>query len=251
MQHWKKNGKNLRKYRHGSWRKSETKMKRSLKQGIRVMLYTLRRSWTFVIKSSEVEPQFQKYKGRVVLRGDIVRSIYWTKIISFTSDGCKSDWRKIKATRMRRTSSRCSICLHPGQNGRCTIFIKDPKVWMFRYLDTSTKQQNGQNHGPVWKIQLFLLSELCTVILQQDYYGKGNSRKFYSNTVGKSSKLGMCFVNGEKGLFLSMCVDDIKLAGKKRSIDPMWKVLNKEVDLREPTSFLWSCILGLHSKNVE
>ena len=35
-----------------------------------------------------------------------------------------------------------------------------------------------------------------------------------------------------------MYVDDIKVAGKKQNIDPMWKVLNKEVDLGEPTSFL-------------
>ena len=35
-----------------------------------------------------------------------------------------------------------------------------------------------------------------------------------------------------------MYVDDIKLAGKKQNLDPMWKVLNKEVDLGEPTSFL-------------
>ena len=34
-----------------------------------------------------------------------------------------------------------------------------------------------------------------------------------------------------------MYVDDIKLAGKKQNINPMWKVLNKEVDLGEPTSF--------------
>ena len=33
-------------------------------------------------------------------------------------------------------------------------------------------------------------------------------------------------------------MDDITLAGKKQNIDPMWKVLNKEVDLGEPTSFL-------------
>ena len=46
------------------------------------------------------------------------------------------------------------------------------------------------------------------------------------------------FVHREKGLFLSVYVDDIKLAGKKHNIDPMWKVLNKEVDLGEPTSFL-------------
>ena len=41
-----------------------------------------------------------------------------------------------------------------------------------------------------------------------------------------------------KKLFLSVYVDDIKLAGKKRNINPMWKVLNNEVDLGEPTSFL-------------
>ena len=35
-----------------------------------------------------------------------------------------------------------------------------------------------------------------------------------------------------------MYVDDIKLAGKKQNMDPMWKLLNKEVDLGEPTSFL-------------
>ena len=28
------------------------------------------------------------------------------------------------------------------------------------------------------------------------------------------------------------------MAGKKQNLDPMWKVLNKEVDLGEPTSFL-------------
>ena len=39
-------------------------------------------------------------------------------------------------------------------------------------------------------------------------------------------------------LFLSVYVDDIKLVGKKQNIDLMWKVLNNEVDLGEPTSFL-------------
>ena len=54
----------------------------------------------------------------------------------------------------------------------------------------------------------------------------------------------------EKGLFLSVYVDDIKLAGKKQNLVPMWKVLNKEVDFGEPTSFLESCALGLHSKTM-
>ena len=52
------------------------------------------------------------------------------------------------------------------------------------------------------------------------------------------------FVHREKGLFLSVYVDVIKLVGKKQNLDPMWKVLNKEVDLGEPTSFLDHVYLG-------
>ena len=46
------------------------------------------------------------------------------------------------------------------------------------------------------------------------------------------------FVHRQKGLFLSVYVNDIKLTGRQQISDPMWKVLNKEVDLGEPTSFL-------------
>ena len=54
----------------------------------------------------------------------------------------------------------------------------------------------------------------------------------------KVSNWECLFVHREKGLFFSVHVDDIKLAGKKQNINPMWKVLNKEVDSGEPTSFL-------------
>ena len=59
------------------------------------------------------------------------------------------------------------------------------------------------------------------------------------------------FVHCEKGLFLSVCVDDIKLAGKKQNIDPMWIVRNKEVDLGEPTSFLDHVYLGCTQRQCE
>ena len=55
--------------------------------------------------------------------------------------------------------------------------LKIPKIGMSRHLDSSTTTQNGLNHGPVWKIQSFLLNGICTVIVWKDYYGKGNLRK--------------------------------------------------------------------------
>ena len=48
-----------------------------------------------------------------------------------------------------------------------------------------------------------------------------------------------------------MYVDDIKLAGKKQYIDPMWKVLNKEGDLGEPTSFFDHVYLGCTQRQCD
>ena len=51
-------------------------------------------------------------------------------------------------------------------------------------------------------------------------------------------------VNRARGLFLSVYVDDIKLAGNTENIEPTWKILIKDVDLGEPTSFLDHVYLG-------
>ena len=46
------------------------------------------------------------------------------------------------------------------------------------------------------------------------------------------------FVHRKQELFLSVCVDDKKVAGMKQNMAPMWKKLMKNVDLDEPTSFV-------------
>ena len=59
------------------------------------------------------------------------------------------------------------------------------------------------------------------------------------------------FVHCEKGLFLSVYVDDIKLAGKKQNNDPMRKILMKDVDLGEPTSLLDHVYLGCTQRECQ
>ena len=66
----------------------------------------------------------------------------------------------------------------------------------------------------------------------------------------KVSNWECLFVHREKGLFLSVYVDDIELAGKKQNLDPMWKVPNKEVDLGEPASFVDHVHLGCTQKTM-
>ena len=117
----------------------------------------------------------------------------------------------------------------------------------FVYHDT-----NGQNHGPVWKTQSFFLKGICTVILWQDYCGKGNLRKSYWNMAGRKFQIGkVSLFIVKKRLFLSVYVDDKKLGGKKQNLGPMWKVLNKEVDLGEPTSSLDHVYVGCTQDNAK
>ena len=69
---------------------------------------------------------------------------------------------------------------------------------------------------------------------------------------GRKFQIGNAYLyTSEMGLFISVYVDDIKLAGKKQHIDPIWKVLNKEVDLGEPTSFLEHVYLRCTQRQCE
>ena len=67
----------------------------------------------------------------------------------------------------------------------------------------------------------------------------------------KVSNWECLFVHLEKGFFLSVCVDDINVAGKKQIFNPMWKLQNNEVDFGEPTSFLDHVYLGRTQRQCE
>ena len=45
------------------------------------------------------------------------------------------------------------------------------------------------------------------------------------------------FVHRKQGLFLSVYVDAIRMAGNMQNMAPMWKKMMKNVDIDEPTSF--------------
>ena len=166
-QQWRK-AEDSSKYRHGSWRRSETKKRWSMKAEKLVHFASLMDLCH--LKNSELEQKLQKYKDRVVLRGDIVKddsgsyAVFEAGIISIFKDGCRSNGY-YRSTR----SSRRSIRLHACQNGRCTDVIEQfqsQNVQRFGYVYRST---NDPNHGPVWQTQSFLLKGICTVIFWQDY----------------------------------------------------------------------------------
>ena len=188
-----------------------------------------------------------KHKGWVVLRGDTVKDdpgsyAVFTEQGSSASqnDGYKSNGYHVHIARLRRRSSWRSIGLHPGQCGRRTIIIENSQIGMSRHMDSSTTTTSGQNHGPAGKTQSFLLSEICTVILWQDYHGKGNLRKSYWNTVGKRFRIGNAYSLTEKRDYSHQC----KNGWKETENRPDVESTHEDVDLGEPTWFLHRVQLG-------
>ena len=98
-----------------------------------------------------MEPQKQKYKGRVVLRGNIVKDDSGSYAV-FTEQGSSAS--QMTAAKAMDIASRLSGCAGQGvdavsahtqvKNGRCTDVIENSKVRMSRHLDTSTTTQMAQ-----------------------------------------------------------------------------------------------------------
>ena len=137
------------------------------------------------LKNAELETKHQKYKGRVVLRGDIVKDVSGSYAV-FTEQGSSAS--QMTAAKIMDIISRLLGCDGQAADAvsACTqvkmedahklLKIQNRSVQIFGFVYHDT---NGQNHGPVWKTQSFFLSEICTVILWQDCCGKGNLRRAY------------------------------------------------------------------------
>ena len=139
------------------------------------------------LKNADLEAKHQKYKGRVVFRGDIVKDDSGFCAV-FTEQGSSAS--QMTAAKIMDIISRLPGCDGQSRGRSICLFtqvkmedahklLKIPKIGVSRHFGFVYFDANGQNHGPVWKIQSFLLNEICMVILWQDYYGKGSLRKSY------------------------------------------------------------------------
>ena len=88
-------------------------------------------------------------------------SVYWTRIVCFSDDSCKSNGRHCETPWLCRTSRRRSIC------------------------DTSDR-----NPGQAVKTQWFLLNEICADIHLQASCGEDNLRRFYWDLEGNRFRIG-------------------------------------------------------------
>ena len=210
------------------------------------------------LNNAELEAKHQKYKGRVVLRGDIVKddsesyAVFTEQGASASQIDCrKSNGDQSKVTRMRRTSSWCSTCLHSSKNGRCSQIIENSRIGMSRHSDSSTTTQMAWIIFQYGRPSRSSWAESVRSSFGRTVVGKAIWENPIEVRLGVGFQLGMFICTQWKWLFLSVYVDDITLAGKKQNVNPMWKVQNKEVDLGQPTSFLDHVYLGCTQRPCE
>ena len=208
------------------------------------------------LKNGQLEAKHQKYKGRVVLLGDIVKDDSGSYAV-FTEQGSSAS--QMTAAKIMDIISRLPGCdgqaagavsaLYPGENGRCSQIIENSKIGVSSWIRVPRHKWPkswSSMEDPVVPLERNLYGRPLAGLLWERQFEKVLLKYGWEKVpIGNARSYTV-----KKGLFLSVYVDDTKLAGKEQNLDPMWKVLNKEVDLGEPTSFLDHEKLGMHSQTM-
>ena len=211
------------------------------------------------LKNSELGPQCQKYKGRVVLQDDIVKDDSGSYAV-FTEQGSSAS--QMTAAKVMDIVSRLPGCSGQAADAvsvftlvkmedASTLIKKIPKsecpdIWIRLPRHKWAKSWSSME-DPSRSSQ----KESVRSSFGRANYGKRNLRKFHWNTVGKSSKLGMFICEPSKRTIpISVCgryqtgMQDRK---NRTDLDNFMKV----VDLRETTSFLDHVYLGCTQRECQ
>ena len=207
------------------------------------------------LKIAELETRHHKYKGRVALRGDIVKDDSGSYAV-FMEQGSSAS--QVTAAKVMDIITRLPGCAGQGPDAVSAytqVKTEDtPNYWKF-------PNRNVQTFGFVYHDKWpksWSSMEDPVVHLERNLYGH-----LLAGLVGqaileilleygweKVSNWECFFVHREKRVIL-FCVCGWHQIDRKININPMWKVRNKEVDLGEPTSFLDHVYLGCTQRQCE
>ena len=151
------------------------------------------------LKNAELEAKHQKYKNRVVLRGDVVKDVSGSYAV-FTEQGSSAS--QMTAAKIMDIISRL-----PGCDGQAAdavsaytqVTMEDapkllkisksecPDIWI-RLPRHKWPKSWSSMEDPVVPLERTLYGHLW-----QDFYGRGNVRKSYCNTVGRRFPIGNAY----------------------------------------------------------
>ena len=210
------------------------------------------------LKNAELEAKHQKYKGRVVLRGDIVKDNSGSYAV-FTEQGTSAS--QMTAAKVMDIISRLPGCAGQAADVICAYtqvkmedapkILKIPKsecpaIWI-RLPRHNWPKSWSNMEDPVVPLERNLCGHPLAGLLWEGQFEK----VLLEHGWEKVPNCECLSVERGKGLFLSVYVDDNKLNGQKQNINPTWIVLMKDVGLVEPTSFLDHVYMGCTQRECQ
>ena len=206
------------------------------------------------LKNAALEAKHQKYKGRVVLRGDILKDDSGSYAV-FTEQGSSAS--QMTAAKIMDIISRLLAC--DGQaadavSAYTQVKMEDahkllkipksecPDIWIRLPRHKWPKPWSGME-DPVVPLERNLYGHPLAGLLWERQFEKILLKHGWE----KIPNWECLFVHREKGLFLSVYVDDIKLAGKKQNLDTMWKSTQQRSRFGRTNIFPGSCVPGMYS----
>ena len=131
-----------------------------------------------------------------------------------------------------------------------TNYWKFPKKKMSRHLDSSTPTQWPKSwssiEDPVVPLQRNLYGHPLAGLLWERQFVK----ILWKHGWKKVSNWECLFVQRQKGLFLSVYVDDIKIGWKETKHWSDVENTQQRCRFGRTNIFPWSCLLGMHSKTM-
>ena len=180
------------------------------------------------LKNAELEAKHQKYKGRVVIRGDIVKDDSGSYAV-FTEQGSSAS--QMTAAKVTDIISRLPECSGPAADAvsACTqVKMEDahkllkipksecPDIWIRLPRHKWPKSWSSMG-DPVVPLERNLYGYPLAGLLWERQFEKILLKYGWE----KVSNWECLFVHREKGLIFSVYVDDIKFAGKKQNTNSM------------------------------
>ena len=235
----------------GESQKQEGGHKRDTKNGNTVHFTSLMDSCH--LKNANMGPQFQKYKGRVVLRGDIVKDDSRANAV-FEQSSSASQMTAAKVMDVIARLPDCDGQAADAISADTQVKLEDaprslkirksacPEIWIRLPRHKLTKSKE------ILLTPLFLLRETFTETHLLTYCERGNSKKYCWNLDGKKYQIGnVClFKENSKKLSVFLVVFFL-MAGKKLNMAPKWQKLMKNVDLPEANIISWSRVFRVYS----
>ena len=185
------------------------------------------------VKHSELAEKYHSFKGRVVFRGDNVRDESGHLAV-FSEQGTSAS--HLAAAKFLDAIARMPD--NDGQDSDATGAYTQAEhageeTWVYLPKDKWPKSWHGKYQRPVVRLRLNLYGHPLAGLFWEKHCSKAILKCGFEAVTGWEC----LYKHNKEQLFLSVYVDDFKMAGNRKNLSNMWKRLGELLDIDTPTAF--------------